>query len=255
MLVVISPAKTLDFETAPIIRKSSQPLYLDDAQVLVQQLQQLAPHQLSSLMSISDKLGELNYDRYQAWRRPFSLDNAKQALLAFKGDVYTGLNPEQFSQEDFAFAQRHLYILSGLYGALRPLDLIRPYRLEMGTRLENPRGANLYEFWGDRITESVNKAVKMSGSEVLVNLASNEYFKSIKPHVLRCEVITPVFKENKAGKYRVISFLAKKARGMMTAYIIRNRLDLPQDIKAFAEAGYSYNAGLSSAREWVFSRG
>jgi cytoplasmic iron level regulating protein YaaA (DUF328/UPF0246 family) len=255
MLVVISPAKTLDFESAPIIRKSSQPLYLDDAQVLVEQLQQLAPHQLSSLMSISDKLGQLNYDRYQNWRRPFSLDNAKQALLAFKGDVYTGLNPEQFSQEDFAFAQRHLYILSGLYGALRPLDLIQPYRLEMGTRLANIRGANLYEFWGDRITESVNKAVKMSGSEVLVNLASNEYFKSIRRHALRCEVITPVFKENKGGNYKVVSFLAKKARGMLTAYIIRNRLDLTQDIKAFDEAGYGYNPGLSTAREWVFTRG
>ena len=254
MLVVISPAKTLDFETAPIIRKSSQPLFLNDAQLLIEQLQQLAPHQLSSLMSISDKLGELNYDRYQSWSRPFSLNNAKQALLAFKGDVYTGLNPEQFSQEDFAFAQRHLYILSGLYGALRPLDLIQPYRLEMGTRLANARGANLYEFWGDKITDSINKAVKISGSEVLVNLASIEYFKSVVPHALRCEVITPVFKENKGGKFKVVSFLAKKARGMMTAYIIRNRLDLPQDIKAFAEGGYAYNADQSSNREWVFTR-
>jgi hypothetical protein len=254
MLVVISPAKTLDFDSAPIIRKSSQPLFLDDSQVLIGQLQKMAPHDLSSLMSISDKLGELNYDRYQAWSRPFSLDNAKQALLAFKGDVYTGLNPEQFSQEDFAFAQSHLCILSGLYGALRPLDLIQPYRLEMGTRLANGRGANLYEFWGDKITDSINRAVKKSGSEVLINLASNEYFKAVKPHGLRCDVITPVFKENKGGKYKVVSFLAKKARGMMTAYIIRNRLDLPQDIKAFNEGDYVFNAEMSSAREWVFTR-
>lgn len=254
MLVVISPAKTLDFESAPVIRKSSQPLHLDDAQRLVTLLKKMAPHELSSLMSISDKLGELNYDRYQAWSRPFSLSNAKQALLAFKGDVYTGLNPEQFSQEDFAFAQSHLCILSGLYGALRPLDLMQAYRLEMGTRLHNSRGDNLYEFWGDKITDSINKAVKKSGSEVLINLASNEYYKSVKPHRLRCEVITPVFKENKAGKYKVVSFLAKKARGMMTAYIIRNRLDLPQDIKDFDEAGYAFNAGMSSGREWVFTR-
>jgi hypothetical protein len=255
MLVVLSPAKTLDFETAPAIRKNSQPLHLDEAQQLVTQLKQMAPHELSSLMSISDKLGELNYDRYQAWSRPFSLSNAKQAVLAFKGDVYTGLDPTQFSQEDFAFAQGHLCILSGLYGALRPLDLIQAYRLEMGTRLSTRKGENLYEFWGDRITDSINKSVKKSGSEVLINLASNEYYKSIKPHSLRCDVITPVFKENKAGKYKVVSFLAKKARGMMAAYIIRKRLDLPQDIKEFDEGGYGYNAGQSSGREWVFTRG
>lgn len=255
MLAVISPAKTLDFDSAPIIRKSSQPLFLDDAQTLVQQLATMAPHELSSLMSISDKLGQLNYDRYQAWARPFSLSNARQAVLAFKGDVYIGLEPEQFSQEDFAFAQSHLCILSGLYGALRPLDLIQPYRLEMGTRLATSRGSDLYEFWGGKITDNINRAVKKSGSEVLVNLASNEYFKSVVPHALRCEVVTPVFKENKGGNYKVVSFLAKKARGMMTAYIIRNRLDLAQDIKNFDEDGYSFNADLSDAREWVFTRG
>jgi hypothetical protein len=254
MLVVISPAKTLDFETAPAIRKNSQPLHLDDAQKLVNQLKRLAPHELSSLMSISDALGELNYDRYQAWSRPFSLANAKQAVLAFKGDVYTGLNPEQFTQEDFAFAQGHLCILSGLYGVLRPLDLMQAYRLEMGTRLATHRGGNLYDFWGDKITDTLNKAIKKSGSEVLINLASNEYYKAIKPHTLRCEVITPVFKERKAGNYKVVSFLAKKARGMLTAYIIRKRLDLPQDIKEFDEAGYRYNPQLSSGREWVFTR-
>lgn len=255
MLVVLSPAKTLDFESRPATRKTSQPLLLDDAQKLVTQLKQMAPHELCALMSISDKLGELNYDRYQAWSRPFSLNNAKQAVLAFKGDVYTGLNPERYTQEDFAFAQAHLCILSGLYGALRPLDLIQAYRLEMGTRLKNRRGENLYDFWSDKVTDTVNRAIQKSGSEVLINLASNEYYKAIKPHSLRCEVITPVFKENKNGKYKVVSFLAKKARGMMASYIIRKRLDLPPDIKAFDEDGYRYNEELSSSREWVFTRG
>lgn len=255
MLVVISPAKTLDFETRPVTRKTSQPQLLDDAQELVGQLKEMAPHELSSLMSISDKLGALNYDRYQSWSRPFSLDNAKQAMLAFKGDVYTGLDPEQFSQEDFAFAQNHVCILSGLYGALRPMDLIQPYRLEMGTKLKNSHGPTLYDYWGEKVTDTINRSVKKSGSEMLINLASNEYFKAIKRRNLCCEVITPVFKEKKNGQYKVISFLAKKARGMMTAYIIRNRLDLPPDIKNFDEDDYRFNEELSDAREWVFTRG
>lgn len=254
MLVVISPAKTLDFETVPATRSFSQPVFLEEAGELVASLREMAPHELSALMSISDKLGVLNYDRYQTWAPPFSLDNAKQALLAFKGDVYTGLDAERFSEVDFGYAQSHLRILSGLYGLLRPLDLIQAYRLEMGTRLKNSRGAHLYHFWGEVITRALNTALVESGSDILVNLASNEYFKSVKPGLLRGEVIVPAFKELRAGQYKMISFSAKRARGMMAAYIVRRRLTEPEAIKAFDEDGYRFNESLSSGNTWVFAR-
>ena len=254
MLLVISPAKNLDYETPAKTKQKSEPDFLDDAQALIEELRDLAPQDVSKLMSISDKLGVLNYDRYQQWSTPFTEDNAKQAMLAFNGDVYTGLDAESFKADDFKFAQKHLRILSGLYGLLRPLDLMQAYRLEMGTKFENRRGKNLYEFWGDIITEALNKQLKTLKSEVLVNLASNEYFKSVKPKNLNAEVITPVFKDWKGDKYKIISFYAKKARGLMCQYAIKNRVTDAEDLKAFDLEGYAYNEGMSSAKEWVFTR-
>lgn len=254
MLMVVSPAKTLDFETPPVTSRHTQPEFLTAAEELVEVLRLKAPAELSELMSISAKLGELNSQRFLDWHSPFTPDNAKAAVLAFKGDVYTGLEVEQFGKEDFAFAQKHLRILSGLYGLLRPLDLIQPYRLEMGTRLANPGGRNLYEYWGDRITQVLNRQLKSLGSQTLVNLASDEYFKSVQPKQLKAEIIQPVFQDLKGGKYKIISFYAKKARGMMAAWAIRNRLADPEALKRFDVAGYRYDPGSSDVWRWVFRR-
>ena len=254
MLMVISPAKTLDFETPAKTKVSTQPDFLDQSQLLIDQLRELSPSDISGLMSISDKLGNLNFDRFLNWHAPFDVDNAKQAVLAFKGDVYTGLDAESFNGKDFKFAQKHLRILSGLYGLLRPLDYIQPYRLEMGTKFANEGGDNLYQFWGEQITDAMNAQLKKSNSEVLLNLASNEYFKSIQQKNINADIITPVFKDLKNGKYKIISFYAKKARGLMSAYVIKNQLTDVEDIKQFDTDGYRYNAAMSSAREWVFTR-
>lgn len=254
MLHVISPAKTLDFDTAPAIDTHSQPQFLEHSQELIGQLRTLKPADISSLMDISDKLGELNARRFQEWHLPFSPRNAKQAVLAFKGDVYTGMQAELFSQKDFTFAQQHLRILSGLYGLLRPLDLIQPYRLEMGTGFANARGKNLYHFWGDIITNQLNSELKSRKEKVLVNLASTEYWSSVSTKKLDAEVITPAFKDRKNGQYKIISFFAKKARGMMSAYIIQQQLKDSESIKDFNTAGYTFNETMSSAREWVFTR-
>lgn len=254
MLMVISPAKSLDFETSPVTTKATKPAMLSDSQALIDELRQLAPHDISDLMSISDKLGTLNYDRYQAWQTPFNKQNAKQALLAFKGDVYTGLDAESFSEEDFAFAQSHLRILSGLYGLLRPLDLMQAYRLEMGTKFANARGKNLYEFWGDKITQALNKQLKTLDSDELVNLASNEYFKSVQAKQLNARIITPVFKDLKNGQYKIVSFYAKKARGLMSAYAIKKGITSPDKLKRFNWEGYRYNKDLTKDDTWVFTR-
>lgn len=254
MLMVISPAKTLDFDTPATTGRSTTPEFIGQSQHLVEQLRALAPADISGLMGISDALGELNFERFLNWHAPFTRDNAKQALLAFRGDVYTGLDADSFGDEDFRFAQQHLRILSGLYGLLKPLDLIQPYRLEMGTRFGNDRGANLYQFWGDQLTEAANRQLKKLGSGVLLNLASNEYFKAINPSALAADVITPVFRDLKGGKYKIVSFYAKKARGMMAAYVIKQRITDVDAIKKFREGGYRYNATESSAREWVFCR-
>ncbi len=255
MLIVISPAKSLDFENDPCTNQFTQSDFLEHSEELMQTLRQKSKEELSKLMSISAKLADLNYDRNQNWQGPFDLKNAKQAVLAFKGDVYVGLAAETYTQADFDYAQQHLRILSGLYGLLRPLDLIQPYRLEMGTRMENTRGKNLYQFWDDRITNTLNDLMENHEEKVLVNLASNEYFKAVKSKQLNVPVITPVFKDFKNGKYKVISFLAKKARGWMTSYIIKNRLEQVEDIKGFDVEGYTYNEELSSEQEWVFTRG
>lgn len=253
MLMLISPAKTLDFAApVPSLRYTS-PRFMDDAAILAARLRQFAPHELSRLMAISDQLGVLNFDRYQQWGPPFTGANSRPALLAFKGDVYTGMAADGFSTGELRFAQQHLRILSGLYGLLRPLDLIQPYRLEMGSRLANPRGRDLYAFWGDRITGQLRHELAASG-EVLVNLASAEYFRVVQAGDLGVPVITPVFKEGKRGRYKIVSFYAKKARGMMAAFVIRNRLHDVEQLKAFADGGYAYDGELSTPEQWIFTR-
>jgi uncharacterized protein len=254
MLTVISPAKTLDFETKPITRKSTQPEFIDQSAQLVDDARAMSPEDIRALMGVSENIAELNHKRFMDWNVPFSLKNAKQSILAFKGDVYTGLEAETMSKEELAFAQKHLRILSGLYGLLRPLDLMQPYRLEMGLKFANSGGKNLYDFWGDSIGESLNGQIAKSGSKVLVNLASNEYFKSVKAKSLDADIVTPVFKDLKNGKYKVISFFAKKARGQMARFIIENELNEPDGLKKFKKDGYKYNKAESTAREFVFTR-
>jgi uncharacterized protein len=254
MLIVISPAKTLDFETAPVTRKVTQPLLLGRSASLIEDARQLNPEKIQKLMGISEKLAELNHERFMNWGEPFTPENAKQSILAFKGDVYTGLDAESMKAADFDFAQKHLRILSGLYGLLRPLDLMQPYRLEMGLKFANNGGKNLYEFWGDEITDALNSQLKASKSDVLVNLASNEYFRAVKTKALNADVVTPIFKDLKNGKYKVISFFAKKARGQMSRFIIDQRLKDVAGLKKFKGDGYRYNKAESTARELVFTR-
>ncbi|MFL0801181.1 MAG: peroxide stress protein YaaA [Agarilytica sp.] len=254
MLVVLSPAKNLDYETALPTGKHTKAAFLDDAEELAEQMKGMSPQDISSLMGISDKLGVLNYDRYQAWSLPFEKDSARQAIFAFKGDVYIGLNAYDFDSEDIAFAQEHLRILSGLYGILKPLDWMQPYRLEMGTKLANTRGKNLYEFWGTKISSTLNKQLKKTGDATLINLASQEYFKAVDHNTLNAAVITPVFKDWKNGKYKIISFFAKKARGLMSAYIIKNKISDVEQIKGFDWEGYGFDSSSSSDSEWVFTR-
>ena len=254
MLTVISPAKTLDFETAPQTKKNTQPAFLEHSAELVATMRSQSPKKLSKLMSISPKLAELNADRFQTWQPPFTPDNAKQAVLAFRGDVYLGLRAEDFTERDFTFAQKSLRILSGLYGVLKPLDLIQPYRLEMGTRIGNPGGRDLYEYWNETLTRALAEELNSHRNKTLINLASIEYFKAIKPDLLPGGVITPVFKDYKNGTYKILSFFAKKARGSMAAFIIQNRITKPADLKAFDIDGYRYNDDLSSEFDWVFTR-
>ncbi|MBE8596647.1 peroxide stress protein YaaA [Xenorhabdus sp. BG5] len=254
MLITISPAKTLDYESPLVTEKFSQPLLLEESQQLIEICRILTPAQIGSLMSISDKLAGLNTARFGEWQPHFTPKNARQAILAFKGDVYTGMQAETFSDDDFDFAQTHLRILSGLYGVLRPLDLMQPYRLEMGIKLENPRGKDLYQFWSDCITENLHAALEQQGDDVLVNLASDEYFKSVNSKKLAARVIKPVFLDEKNGKYKVISFYAKKARGLMSRFIIQNQLTDPAQLVAFNLEGYTFDESLSKRDELVFKR-
>ncbi len=258
MKIVISPAKTLDFETPTKTEVFSQPDYLDHSQQLINELKELSQADVATLMKLSDKLAALNVARFGSWSQPFQPDNAKQALLAFKGDVYTGLDAESFSEQDFDFAQNHLRILSGLYGLLRPLDLIQPYRLEMGTKFANSKGKDLYQFWGNQLTEALNQEFALGMEEqeeaVLVNLASNEYFKAVKAKELNARIITPVFKDWKNGQYKMISFYAKKARGLMSAYIIQNQLTDPEQLKGFDLEGYYFSEEQSKGDQWCFLR-
>jgi cytoplasmic iron level regulating protein YaaA (DUF328/UPF0246 family) len=254
MLIVISPAKKLDYDTPAKTKTATTPDYMEHSMELIQRLREFCSLDIAELMKLSLKLAELNFDRYEAFEPECTRDNAKQAILAFKGDVYQGLDAESFSAADFKFAQQHLRILSGLYGLLRPLDLMQPYRLEMGTKLATNRGKNLYEFWGDIITDGLNKQLGKIKSGTLVNLASNEYFKSVKPKNIAGEIITPQFKEYKNGDYKMIGIYAKRARGLMARYIIQNQLTRPEALKDFSEEGYSFNKRLSAGNSMVFTR-
>jgi cytoplasmic iron level regulating protein YaaA (DUF328/UPF0246 family) len=254
MLTVISPAKTLDFVTPSITNKHTNPDFLDHSSELIQILKKHPPKKLKKMMKISDKLAELNVQRFNDWNLPFTQDNAKQAILAFKGDVYLGLEAEDLTSRDLNFAQKHLRILSGLYGLLKPLDLIQPYRLEMGAKLKNRAGNDLYQFWGKQLSTSIETELASHRSRVLVNLASLEYFKSLHGNDLSVKVINPVFKDYSNGRYRVLSFYAKKARGFMANYIIKNRINKAEDLKTFDTDGYKYSKTLSSEDQWVFSR-
>ena len=254
MLTIISPAKKLDYSQVAEAHKYTQPELLEHSTELLDKLKLLTPEAICSLMSLSDKLGALNFERFQEWQMPFTSDNAKQAILAFKGDVYQGLDADNMSAVELDFAQDNLRILSGLYGLLRPLDLMQAYRLEMGTKFSSQRGANLYEFWGNIITDELNKLVSTQPDSVLVNLASNEYFKSVQPKNLQAEIITPIFMDQKNDKYKIISFFAKRARGLMSAFIIKNKITVVEQLKEFNVDGYSYNSAMSDGNKWVFCR-
>lgn len=242
----------MDFESEPKFSDHTFSDFMNDSCELMDQLKHLDPTELSSLMKISQKLGELNHERNQSWQTPFTPENAKQCIYAFKGDVYTGLDAETLNKKDIQFAQKHLRILSGLYGLLKPLDLIQPYRLEMGTRFANSRGANLYQYWGCQLTDALSE--QLQDDATLINLASNEYSKVLQLKDLDANVITPIFKDKKNGEYKLISFYAKKARGLMSRYIITNKLTKAAQIKKFDLDGYNFNVDLSKNNDWVFTR-
>ncbi|TCB78087.1 peroxide stress protein YaaA [Acinetobacter sp. ANC 3781] len=254
MLALVSPAKTLDYESALPTDMHTLPRLLEHSQELIDVSRKLTAADLSSLMSVSEKIAKLNVERFNDWQSELNFSNSRQALFAFKGDVYTGLDAYNLNEQHIEFAQNHLRMLSGLYGLLRPLDLMMPYRLEMGTKLNNPRGHNLYQFWGDRITHLINDDLEQANSELLVNIASDEYYKSIIERKVKAEIIKPVFLDQKNGKYKVISFYAKKARGLMARYIIENQLNQAEDLKAFNSEGYYFDAESSLKGELVFKR-
>ncbi|MCK9782532.1 MULTISPECIES: peroxide stress protein YaaA [Enterobacterales] len=254
MLITISPAKTLDFESPLATTHFTQPELLKYSQQLIEECRKLSSSDIASLMKISDKLAGLNAARFGEWQPNFTPENARQAILAFKGDVYTGMQAEGFSEDDFQFAQQHLRMLSGLYGVLRPLDLMQPYRLEMGIKLKTNKGSDLYQFWGNTITEALNKALEEQGDNILINLASDEYFKSVNPKKLNAEIVKPIFLDEKNGKYKVISFYAKKARGLMSRFVIQEKLTNKAQLKEFDLEGYQFNSAESEGNTLVFKR-
>ncbi|MBZ2187883.1 peroxide stress protein YaaA [Alcanivorax sp. JB21] len=254
MLIVVSPAKTLDY-TSPLPNvKTTRPRMLADSAELVAQLRDLTPGDIGTLMGVSDKIAALNATRFASWQPAATKDSARPAVFAFKGDVYTGLDVTGFDADSLARAQSRLRILSGLYGLLRPLDMMRPYRLEMGTRLANERGKDLYQFWDDRITDMLAADMKAADTDVLINLASNEYFRAVRPKRLKARIITPVFEDEKNGQYKVISFYAKKARGLMAAWILQHDVREPERLTGFDVAGYRFHAADSDADRLVFRR-
>ena len=253
LITIISPAKKLDYETPIQQLPSSQPMLLNHSNTLMSDLKKLSPQEVGSLMGLSDKLGALNFNRFQEWSTTFTNANSKQAVLAFKGDVYQGLDAESLKPEDLAWAQDRVRILSGLYGILKPLDLMQAYRLEMGTKFATKRGENLYDFWNSIITDELNKNFS-SDNSTLLNLASNEYFRSVNVSNLKANVVSPVFMDKKNGKYKIISFFAKKARGLMTRYVIKNRIEDITDIQNFTEGGYFFNEEVSENNKPVFYR-
>ena len=254
MLIVLSPAKSLDYESAPTTDLHTQPEFIDRSAELIKHLRALSPSQIASLMHISDPLAALNAERYAAWSRKFSTKNAKQAVLAFNGDVYGGLDAASLSVKQLDYAQSHIRILSGLYGALRPLDLMQPYRLEMGTRFATPAGKDLYAFWGDEVTLALKEMLAAHKSKTLINLASEEYFKVVRPKVLEANIISPVFQDWKGGKYKIISFYAKRARGLMARYAALHGIKTPEKLKAFDAEGYAFVPEASTDSSWMFQR-
>jgi cytoplasmic iron level regulating protein YaaA (DUF328/UPF0246 family) len=254
MMIVLSPAKTLDFESPAEHPTCTTPDFLPFSRDLVSGLKKLSSEEISELMGISTKLADLNRERFLNWQPSPTEKNSKQAILAFKGDVYEGMRAWEFSKKDFAYAQKNLRVLSGLYGILKPLDLIQAHRLEMGTVYANPAGKDLYSFWGDRLNNKLNEECKNSGSKYLINLASQEYFKATQPKRLEIEVVSPVFKDEKNGKFKIISFYAKKARGMMGSFLIRNQIETLRGLRTFAENGYEFQPEQSSDLQPVFFR-
>lgn len=254
MLIVISPSKSQDFATEPILDFNTQPAFLSESEILIKELKKKSKKKISTLMDVSEDIASLNYERYKNFKTPFTIKNSKQALLAFTGDVYTDIEVERYTKKEIEFAQNHLRIISGLYGLLKPFDLIQPYRLEMKIKLKNKRGDNLYDFWGSKITDFINDELKTTEYRTLINLASKEYFKAVKVGQLNGTIITPVFKDFTNGEYKIVAIYAKRARGMMTNYIIKNKLTKAEDIKAFNEAGYEFDEKQSEENEWVFIR-
>ncbi|MGO4474628.1 peroxide stress protein YaaA [Massilia sp. 2TAF26] len=252
MLIVLSPAKSLDLDTPPTTDRRTTPQFIDRAAELIRVLKAYSPAQVGALMSISDPLAVLNVTRYASWH-PDHVD-ARQAVMSFDGDVYTGLDARSLDARALDYVQDHVRILSGLYGVLRPLDQMHPYRLEMGTRLANPRGKDLYAFWGETVTGALNEALAANGATALVNLASEEYFKSVKPKLLNVPLVVPVFEDWKNGKYKIISFFAKRARGMMARYAAERGITDPQALKAFDVDGYAFDESVSTEKAWVFRR-
>jgi cytoplasmic iron level regulating protein YaaA (DUF328/UPF0246 family) len=254
MIIVLSPAKSLDFETSAEHPDPTQPEFVSDAAELIAGLRALAPAQIASLMGVSEPLAQLNFDRFARWSPQFTAENARPAILAFNGDVYEGLAAASLGHDDLRFAQRHVRILSGLYGVLRPLDLMQPYRLEMGTRWQTARGKDLYAFWGDAPAAVLERDRAAAGAPALINLASEEYFRAVRKACLGVPVITPVFEDWKGGRYKIISYYAKRARGLMTRYALTRRLTDPQALKRFDTDGYAFDAGASDTHRWVFRR-
>jgi uncharacterized protein len=254
MLIFLSPAKSLDYKTPPQVASFTQPAFLKQSETLIKQLRKLSPADIANLMDLSDPLALLNFNRYADWKLPLTPENAKQAVLAFDGDVYDGLNAKTLAADDLDFAQQHVRILSGLYGILKPLDLMQPYRLEMGTKFANKGGKNLYEFWGERLLKAINAELGEMSRPVAVNLASEEYFKAAVGRKIKGTLIQPVFEDWKNGQYKIISFYAKRARGLMTRYAVLNRLNDPDELKDFADDGYAFAPEVSDERRWVFRR-
>ena len=254
MLAILSPAKTLDFDSPLVTDQYSVPEFTKESTALIRTLRKLEPSEIGSLMGISDKLASLNHDRYAQWSPSFDDESARASILAFKGDVYQGLDAPTMSKRDFTWAQKRLRVLSGLHGLLRPLDRIHPYRLEMGTKLDNPKGQDLYQFWGSKVTDALNEALAEQRSKVLVNLASNEYYKVVQADQIQGRVLTINFKEWRRDAYRFVSFSAKRARGLMARYMIDQRAENADALRGFDVDGYEFNEALSSENEWIFTR-
>ena len=254
MLIVLSPAKSLDYKTPVKVKAPTVPEFVSESAKLIADLKKLAPQEVAKLMGLSDQLAVLNVGRYRDWSKKFTQANSKPAIYAFDGDVYDGFDVKSLDAKTVAYAQDHIRILSGLYGALRPLDLMQAYRLEMGTTFKNARGKDLYAFWGNRVTDSLKKVLEKEKKPVLLNLASEEYFKVLQPKELGCPVIAPVFQDAKDGKYKIISFFAKRARGLMARYVVENRISDPADVRGFNLDGYRYYAADSKADKPIFRR-